>query len=130
MSRLIYYDSEKSRYSEEFAMKLSFEEGKRIAIKLNRHFKTKINDIRKTQGSIPRIRYWYSDIPNCWLILPKTTSFGIVCHEVAHALELVKYGKAGHNKKHTTNMKRAINYCRKKNFWRDDKEITIEGESK
>ena len=114
---LIYYHSEWLKYSKEFDLKLNEEETRKLCRKLIRHFKLKyieritFNAVRKGHCI-----YFKKSAPWCRIDFPKNCSLGMICHELAHAWELMKYRKAGHNKKHTKLMERIINYCRKKNY--------------
>ncbi len=120
MARLKYYEVEWKNYPKDYSIKLNKEDAEMICRKLIRHFKlTNVAAVRFTKredcGSCgANIR----ELPVCWITLAKKNiSLGVICHEMAHALEFLKYKKAGHTKKHAILMKRIIAYCVKKEYW-------------
>ena len=109
---LKFYFVEKQLFREEYDIKVTDKEAVKICKKLARHFKFYISKIRF---------YGYKrGFVNAYGIirLPHNPSIGIICHECAHLLEYEKYHNFRHNKKLLNIMKRFINYCRKKNYWR------------
>jgi len=119
---LIYYHNEWEEFSHEFDIYLDKEQIKKISKKLIRHFKL-YNIEKVTFNSVRKghCRYFKSNPPWCIVDVPSKTSLGLICHELAHAFELLKYKKAGHSKKHKHLMKRIVTYCRKKDYWDLDK---------
>jgi len=49
----------------------------------------------------------------------KETSFGVLCHELAHIYNYKRWGKKAtkHNKKLAKTIKRFVDYCEKKDYW-------------
>jgi len=128
MTNLLYYHIERLTFSEIYEEKVNLDKAKMIIKKLIKHFKLRnVDEIETYSGKGAICRYFKCQIPYCKIIIPKKEmSIGLICHELAHAWELLKYRKAGHNKKHTKFMKRITNYCKKKNYWKEEQMEEIE----
>jgi len=111
-----HYMLEHEKHQEIFNRKLNEKEARIAFEKIKRHFKLN-NYLRleftnnvgggKCYGqSLIQLRY--------------ETDYGILCHELGHALTHQKYGNIHHNRKMYRQMERIIKYCKKKNFWESE----------
>ena len=115
---LVYYKKENVTFAEQFSKKLDSEEATIILKKMKMHYKL----IWLRFGFTNRIRVAGKCFEQQYIQLKPTTSIGVICHEIAHALYYRKYGKTGHshNKKHWRLMKGVMAYCKKKNYWQEE----------
>ena len=110
--RLKYYEKERVEFKEEFEKKLTAKELDIVSKKLCRHFKIG-PQIFYGRGSYANNSY--IQISYKWGM-----NFGVLCHELAHYYCFRYNKKRGHNKVHWRVMKRFFNYCRKRNFWKEE----------
>lgn len=88
-----------------------------ICKKLCRHFKINHLGVRWTSGrNKPKGSRDYILLNYDW------NNFGVLCHELAHTIQIRKYSSARHNKKHWRIFERVIRYCRKKDWFQDELE--------
>lgn len=109
---LKFYKDEKELYSEAYDKEICGREVDIVFEKLKRHYKLEIG-IRHNKRSNGAFRGWYIDVPY-------KTSFGLLCHEIAHALDKKKRRKSKHDKKLMRILGRVVNYCKKKNWWKEE----------
>lgn len=109
---LKFYKDENELYAEAYDKKLSSREIGIIFEKLKRHYKLDVwlrhNAIRNGH-----FRGYCIDVPH-------NTSFGLLCHEVAHAIDYKKRGKSKHDKKLMRILGNVINYCKNKDWWQEE----------
>ena len=116
MARLVYYMNEKEVFKTAFEKKMSVNEARIVFDKLARHFKLGRVELDWTSGS--RCPKAYKSIWGHRIKLNSSyNTFGVLCHELAHIQEFIKYKKSRHNKKHFRIMKRMIVYCERKNYF-------------
>jgi len=114
--RLKFYYDEKEKFSEAYGKKLSFKEIRIVFDKLKRHFKLNLwIEFRTMRGGTFK-RSWSGSM----IYLPYKTSFGMLCHEIAHAIDSKKRGKTKHDKKLMKILGSVIKYCKKKDWWKDE----------
>lgn len=106
MPHLKYYYKEATKFSTATNIKLEHVFAVKIAKKIARHFKVKM-DVEK-RPSRNTGHAWYYDIQ-----LPKQSSLLMICHEVAHLFEQQKRSNRGHNKKLMSTVKRMVQYALK-----------------
>lgn len=116
---LLYYKKERGEYPIEFGKNLSVMSADSIIKKLIKHYKIK-GYTWKFVGTTSS-RCWSLKKPNKpitgILKFSRThTSIGVICHELAHAIEMTKYGKSGHAGRHFRIMARLIKYCNKQGY--------------
>lgn len=126
MPHLKYYRDEREEFQEESNRKLHSREETTIVLKkLFRHYKLGNPEIQFTSGSNYSKAgkdFWKTFIR----INLDTNNFLVICHEIAHLIQLKKrdwkmeINERWHTKKHRTIMKRVINYCRKKNWFEEE----------
>lgn len=109
---LKFYKDEKELYAETYNKKLGSREIKIVFEKLKRHYKLDVL-LKHNARSNGHFRGYCIDIPY-------NTSFGLLCHEIAHAIDHKKRGKSKHDKKLMRVLGRVINYCKKKNWWKEE----------
>lgn len=122
MAYLQYYQQERKEFPEAENQELSSKEIQIVAKKLSRHYKLGNVDVEFTsgrnnsKGSRWRIRINMDNMNN----------FLVVCHEMAHVYQLrklnFKSGDRWHGKEHHKIMKRMINYCAKRNWFKEELE--------
>lgn len=117
--RLKFYYDEHNRFSEAYSKEISYREIKIVFAKLKRHYK---------------VSQWLrfgsrhnGHFNSSFITVPYRTSYGLVCHEVAHAIEHRKFGHTHHRKRLMRILDRVISYCRKKEWWQAelDKRLTV-----
>lgn len=107
-----------NRYSKEEEIEVQDWDVQKIVNKITRHFKLGNHSVKFRKTHTSHISKWGREI-----VFWHHPSFRIVCHELCHTLCWKKYPskKIRHGtKKWQTQMKRLINYGRKKNFWKDE----------
>lgn len=112
-----YYSKERKEFKEAYDRKLTIEEAKIIHKKLCGHFKLGRVQLSFTSGNrFSRGGTWTTKLNVNQL------TFGILCHELGHTMDVMKNRHNGrwHTKKHRTQMKRLVNYCRRKKWWEDE----------
>lgn len=109
---LKFYKDEKELFSEAYDKEICGREVDMVFEKLKRHYKLEIG-IRHNKRRNGVFRGWYIDVPY-------KTSFGLLCHEIAHAIDKKKRGKSKHDKKLMRVLGRVVNYCKKKNWWQEE----------
>jgi len=119
MADLVYYRTEHIEFIKYYDNKLPNPRYKSIRIvieKLYKHFKLGIPNLQFTSGW--RHSKWS---PSRIVINIDHASFGLVAHEVGHALAYKKFGtNVGHTKKHRSQMIRILAYLQKKKFFNDE----------
>lgn len=119
MAHLKYYAKEREEFRAEFDNMICYDDLVIITKKLYKHFKLTNVNLETTSGRN------YSRA-NRYRIKINTDdmSFGTVCHELAHVYQLqilnYKHGDRFHDKKHRKVMTRMLNYCKKKNYWKEE----------
>jgi hypothetical protein len=114
MASLKFYEVERIQYQTEFEMTLGCSQARIVFDKLARHFKIRQSlEFRNICGG--NCSRWYIKVGY-------DTNVGILCHEIAHAIQFKKYGHFKHNKKLAKILARVIKYCLKHNYW--DNELT------
>lgn len=108
---LKFYEEEHKKFSESYNKKICGEEIEIVFRKLRRHYKLYcflvING--RTSGHFRGNR----------IEVPYNTYFGLLCHEIAHAIDNKKR-RSKHDKKLMRIIGRVINYCKKKNYWEEE----------
>jgi hypothetical protein len=114
MVNLLYYAKERMEYPEEFRVNLSPNIVTLIVKKLIGHYKIKTHkEFRFSGGSTSQCVTYANTGKGYFKFSKKHTSIGVICHELAHAIEIQKRGKSTHANKHHNITKRLILYCRK-----------------
>jgi hypothetical protein len=117
MVNLQYYANERLEFPEEFRVNLSSAIVKKIAVKLLGHYKIHTHkEIRFSGGASSHCVTWKNTGKGYLNFSKKHTSIGVICHEIAHAIEMSKRGMSTHAKKHHIIMKRLIYYCKKNKY--------------
>lgn len=117
MTYLQYYKKEREDFSEEFKVNLDIRVIDKIVTKLIGHFKIyNHNDWRFSGGKSSHCVTYRDTMKGHFKFSKKYTSIGVICHELAHAIEMQKRGCSTHAKKHYRIMERLINYCRKSKY--------------
>jgi len=115
--KLVFYDKDHALYDAEYNMKLGWDDLVFVLKKLNRHFKChsfSVYDGHRNGGCANK----YGKI-----VLGKYgRNFGTLCHEFGHVVEFRKYGESHHRKRLAKIISRVVNYCRKKNYWKEELE--------
>jgi len=115
------YYKENAKFKEEQELKVSNYHAEMIVMKLARHFKLPIRYVQF-------YGYCQSGRASNWggrIRLSHNSSILLICHEVNHFLCWKKYGtgkgKARHGtKKWYSQLKRVLNYAKKKNYWQEE----------
>jgi hypothetical protein len=115
---LKFYSDEKILYKEAYDKQLCGKELDLAFEKLKRHYKLDLA-IRHNKRCNGSFRGWYIDVPY-------KTSYGLLCHEIAHAIDKKKRERSQHDKKLMRLIGRVINYCKKKNWWQEELERRTE----
>lgn len=119
--KIKFYERENKIFSEADDKKLNKEEMKIVFKKLKRHFRKKvINSLRIEFNSNWNGHFRGGVFCNYYIDMPKQSSFRLLCHEFAHAIDYQKRGKSKHDKKLMRVIKRVIRYCEKKNWWEEE----------
>ena len=112
MARLKFYSKENELYSEASKREISGEEVDIVFNKLRRHFKLNLYLSQRSR--------WNGHFRGHSISVPYKTSFGLLCHEIAHAIDHKKRGKSKHDKKLMRIIGRVVRYCEKRNYWEDE----------
>lgn len=114
MARLEFYESEWVEFKESYAAKLNRAEATIVFKKLTRHYKLRL------------LLYWQAYKrgggqfrSSGYVILPASgaTNVGVLCHEVAHAIEFKKHRETHHRKRLMGIVRRVNAYAKKKGYW-------------
>jgi hypothetical protein len=131
---LLYYAKEREIYKKEFDNILDIATANSIIKKLIRHYKLeaydnwKFTNVESSRCISIRSSPYNEKVHGKFRFSRTYISIGVICHELAHALETIRYGKSGHTKRHFNIMKRLINYCRKVGYVKDwDMLISVSG---
>lgn len=117
MVYLLYYQKERADFPEEFEINISPKIADKIITKLIGHFKIySHNDWRFSGGKSSHCITYKDTMKGHFKFSKKYTSIGVICHELAHAIEMQKRGCSTHAKKHYRIMERLVNYCRKSKY--------------
>jgi len=113
--RLAFYYNEHQLFPEAYNLKVSDQDAKKVMHKLLQHF----GNSQKAKSWVVRF-YGHRDSGSCgWGIrLSHNPSIGLICHEVCHTFV------RRHGKKMMKLMKRMVNYCKKKDYWKMTTEKT------
>ena len=117
MTYLKFYQKEQVLYAEAYNEVLDYESARIVFEKLRRHYKFKSMMLEFVSGSRGRC---YSTWHGYRIQLPFGASVGLLCHEFAHALNDKKGYKRGHNKRLMRTLGSLVNYCKRKNYWREE----------
>ena len=116
---LKYYTKEREEYPIEFKYMKDSKELCLIINKLLKHYKLD-NYIWKFVGTTSSrccsIKKPNKPITGVLKFSRTHSSIGVICHELAHAIEMTKYGKSGHAGRHFRIMTRLIKYCNKQGY--------------
>ena len=95
-------------------MKLENKEAKKLALKLARHFKINLAEIKFRKGIWSLCMLDYRAIHFC-----NNPSIENICHELGHLYVFEHYPYSGkfHTKKLWKTIEKFLRYCRKKNYW-------------
>jgi len=117
MVNLLYYARERLIFLDEFRENIDKRAANKIIKELIRHFKIKShNEWKFTGGASSKCITWKDTKQGSFRFSKKHLSIGVICHELAHAIEMNKRGRSTHASKHFKIMKRLINYCRKQGY--------------
>jgi hypothetical protein len=129
MFRLAYM-IEDEKYPQLSEEKISDEHAERIVKKVSRHFKLNANHVvfknLRTHGGLAS-KMWNT------ITMIHNPNLLIIAHELNHFMLWKKYPrrKVNHGtKKWFWNLKRIINYCEKKNWWREEEKRLTEQSQK
>jgi len=118
--RLAFYLKEQQTFPEAYRTKVSDVGARIIVSKLLQHFHgLKLAHQKRWEllGKV-HLRFWGNGQSGSagrrQIRLSHNPSIGIICHEVAH----VRIRK--HNKKLMRLIKKMVNYCKKKNYWKEE----------
>lgn len=106
---LKFYENEQNTFHESYHKELKGERVDLIFRKLKRHYKLWNVTIRHNKRKNGVFGGWYIDVP-------VNTFFGLLCHEVAHAIDR-KRRKSKHDKRLMRIIARVNHYCKKKNWF-------------
>ena len=111
--RLKFYYDETKRFSEAYGKDISYKETRIVFDKLNRHYKLNLGLMfRNIRGGKFR-KNWNGGM----ITLPYKTTFGLLCHEIAHAIDCKKRNDTKHDKRLMRIIESVIKYCKKKDWW-------------
>jgi hypothetical protein len=122
MPWLKFYRKERERFPEAFKIKVSDKDAVKIVNKLCRHFKIRrYKGLGKWEYKVG-VRFWGNGGARAFVSwkfihLPHNPSIGIICHELAHIYNHIRYNNHHHNKRLMRTIERMINYCKKKKYW-------------
>ena len=125
MTQLKYYNDERKAFMDEFAVFLNIKEANRIISKLIKHYKLDLYNSWKFVGTEssrcishfkPSLFHTHKLSYGKFRFSKTHTSIGVICHELAHAIETIKRGKSTHAGKHFKIMTKLIKYCNKKGY--------------
>lgn len=120
MSKLKFYDKEEELFKEAYQKKLCERDSKIVFTKLKRHYGLtglKLFCNRKKGG-------WFSVGKGvCSISISKNTTFGVLCHEIGHALDLAVRGKSQHDKELMSAINRVVNYCKRNDWWQKERKV-------
>jgi len=113
------YDKENSKFKDEKDFKVSNEVAQMIVKKLAKHFKLPIRYVYFRQGRTSTAYKWGREI-KFW----NNQDVKTICHEVCHFLCWKKFDKKVQHgsKRWLSQMKIIINYCKRKNYWKEELE--------
>jgi hypothetical protein len=120
------YEKEQKIFKDQYAVNVDDDAAKIIIDKIVRHFKLQIGEVRFYGGHQGGMAYQHESkglLFARWsnIRLGHNPSYGLICHELAHALEHKKGKVNRHGSKgFLRNMQRIINYGVKKNWWADE----------
>lgn len=114
-----FYQKERDLFRDTFDKKISGKEVEIVFDKIKKHFKIYgyLNFNNRVGGKAHS---------GGVIEFPYNTSFGVVCHEIAHLIYRKKYGTFKHNKKLMKIIGRVVNYCKRKNYWQDELQRRLE----
>jgi hypothetical protein len=110
MAHLAFYRKEKELYKEAYEKEICGKEIEIVFEKLRRHYKLHLYLTRFSRHNGHCIGGTRIDVPY-------RTTFGLLCHEISHAIDHKKRSKSKHDKKLMRVIGRVIAYCKKKNWW-------------
>lgn len=126
MVYLQYYAKEREDFPVEFKDSLSRSKANKIIGKLIKYFKITTHPYWKFTGGKSSHCITWKDTGKGYFKFSKThTSIGVICHELAHAIEMNRRGTSTHAKKHYKIMKRLIEYCRSKGYGEKEDMVKI-----
>ena len=131
MAYLQYYEKERLDFPVEFGTFLSKSKANKIIGKLIKYFKiTTHPDWKFTGGKSSHCITWKNTGKGSFKFSKTHTSIGVICHELAHAIEMERRGTSTHAKKHYKIMCKLIKYCRSKGYGQDDLLLIRNGEER
>ena len=112
MARLVFYSKERTDWFPDAYNKTlkNWQQAEIVVEKLIRHFKAGSVRVDWTSGNRNPKAFGYYRI----LLNYNHINFGVICHEVAHIIEVRKSGHSRHNKRFKKVMKKVVNYCKRK----------------
>lgn len=110
--RLKFYTNEKILYEEAYNKEIAGRQLDLVFEKLKRHYKLDLS-IRHNKRRNGAFCGWFINVPY-------RTSYGLLCHEIAHAIDKKKRGYTQHDKRLMKLLGRVINYCKKKEWWLEE----------
>jgi hypothetical protein len=109
---LVFYRKEHELFPETYAKKITGKEIQIIFKKLIKHYRLNCYLVFNARKN--------GHFKGYCIDLPYSTSFGMLSHEIAHAIDKKKRGRSKHDKKLMKIMGRVINYCKKKRYWEEE----------
>ena len=109
LARLVFYSNELSTYSKAYALKLDEFQSRKIFVKLVRHFKL-VRDGRDLELRFFRGGGGLFSTAGFWVKINSSANLGILCHEVAHAVDSMKR-LSRHDKRFFRLIGRIVKYC-------------------
>jgi len=126
MTYLLYYAKERADFPLEFFNYLNINRANCLISKLIKHFKiTSHNEWKFSGGKSSKCITYKNTLKGRFIFSKTQTSLGVICHELAHAIEINRRGKTAHAKKHYNIMKKLILYCRKMGYTKDQDVVMI-----
>jgi len=126
MAYLLYYLKERADFPLEFFNYLNVNRANYIINKLITHFKiTSHNEWKFSGGKSSKCVTHKNTLKGRFIFSKKEISIGVICHELAHAIDISKRGKSTHAKKHYNIMKKLILYCRKKGYTKNQDMVMV-----
>jgi len=116
---LLYYKKEREIFQEEFKNNMDTKKACSIINKLMRHYKLNNYTWKFVGTSSSRccsIKRPNKSITGILKFSRTHISIGVICHELAHAIEMTKYSRSAHAGRHMRIMTRLIKYCNKKGY--------------
>lgn len=116
--KLKFYYDEHRIFSEVYGMRIVGSAIKIMFKKLKRHY--------KLHQSLYFGARKNGHFRGGYIVVPSSTCVGLLCHEVAHAID-AKKRSSKHDRRLMRILTRVVNYCKTKNYWKEeiDKRTTV-----